>query len=115
MQPAGVAPRLQWIKAATGTSTHLIALEDVMALRAVPGYTEVVTTDAEVLIRAPLRELLPRLDPAVFVQVHRNAIVNLRAVAIARRLPDGRFAIELRNGRGTVETSRSRAALFREE
>ncbi|HET8869067.1 MAG TPA: LytTR family DNA-binding domain-containing protein [Aquabacterium sp.] len=107
--------RLQWIKAASGTSTHLIAVEDVMAFRAVPGYTEVVTADTEVLIRTPLRELLPQLDPAVFVQVHRNAIVNLRAVAIAKRLPDGRFAIELRNGRGMVETSRSRAGLFREE
>lgn len=115
IQPDGTAPRLQWIKAASGANTHLIAVEDVMAFRAVPGYTEVVTADAETLIRTPLRELLPQLDPAVFVQVHRNAIVNLRAVAVAKRLPDGRFAVELRNGRGTVETSRSRAGLFREE
>ncbi|MGE5453398.1 MAG: LytR/AlgR family response regulator transcription factor [Acidobacteriota bacterium] len=108
-------PRLQWIKAASGASTHLISVDDVMAFRAVPGYTEVVTTSTETLIRTPLRELLPQLDPAMFVQVHRNAIINLRAVAVAKRLPDGRFAIELRNGRGTVETSRSRASLFREE
>ena len=47
--------------------------------------------------------------------MHRNAIVNLGAVAMARRLPDGRFAVDLRNGRATIETSRSRAALFRED
>jgi DNA-binding LytR/AlgR family response regulator len=109
------APPLDWLKAVVGNATRLIAIEDVLALRAVPGYTQVVTADAEALVRAPLRDLLPGLDPRQFVQVHRNAIVNLRAVAIARRLPDGRYAIELRHGRGVIETSRSRAAMFRED
>ena len=108
-------PRQDWIKAVVGNATRLIRIADVMAFRAVPGYTEVVTRDADVLIRTPLRDLLPRLDPAVFVQVHRNAIVNLNAVAVARRLADGRYAIDLRDGRGAIETSRSRAALFRED
>ncbi|HEX7640385.1 MAG TPA: LytTR family DNA-binding domain-containing protein, partial [Burkholderiaceae bacterium] len=108
-------PRLEWIKAAAGLSTRLIAVDEVMAFRAVPGYTHVLTAEVEALIRTPLRDLLPQLDPATFVQVHRNAIVNLRAVAVARRLADGRYAIELRHGRGTVETSRSRAGMFRED
>jgi DNA-binding LytR/AlgR family response regulator len=109
------AERLDWIKAVVGNATRLIAVEDVLALRAVPGYTQVVTAETEALIRTPLRDLLPGLDPRRFVQVHRNAIVNLRAVAVARRLADGRYAIELRHGRGTIETSRSRAGVFREE
>ncbi len=113
-QPASSAA-LDWIRVAVGNATRLIRVSDVMAFRAVTGYTEVVTRDADALIRTPLRDLLPRLDPAIFVQVHRNAIVNLGAVAMARRLPDGRFAVDLRNGRATIETSRSRAALFRED
>lgn len=113
--PAAAEPRQDWIKAVAGNATRLIRIADVMAFRAVPGYTEVVTGEIEALIRTPLRDLLPRLDPAVFVQVHRNAIVNLNAVALARRLADGRYAIDLRDGRGAIETSRSRAALFRED
>jgi DNA-binding LytR/AlgR family response regulator len=113
--PAVAPLRQDWIKAVVGTATRLIPMADVMAFRAVTGYTEVVTPDADALIRTPLRELLPRLDPAVFVQVHRNAIVNLNAVAVARRLGDGRYAIDLRHGRGSIETSRSRASLFRED
>jgi len=113
--PEPVEPLRGWIKAVVGTSTRLIRVSDVMAFRAVPCYTEVVTGDGQALIRTPLRDLLPRLDPAVFVQVHRNAIVNLNAVAVARRLADGRYAIDLREGRGAIETSRSRAALFRED
>ncbi|MGN6528269.1 MAG: LytR/AlgR family response regulator transcription factor [Burkholderiaceae bacterium] len=109
------AERLEWIKAVIGNATRLIAIDEVLALRAVPGYTQVVTAETEALIRTPLRDLLPGLDPRRFVQVHRNAIVNLRAVAVARRLADGRYAIELRHGRGTIETSRSRAGVFREE
>jgi DNA-binding LytR/AlgR family response regulator len=115
MPPATTAPRLEWIKAGLGGSTRLIAVAQVMAFRALPGYTQVLTAEGEALIRTPLRDLLPRLDPAVFVQVHRNAIVNLRGIAQARRLADGRYAIELRGGRGTIETSRSRAGFFREE
>ncbi len=113
--PPPVEPLRDWIKATVGNATRLIRVSDVMAFRAVTGYTEVVTGDTEALIRTPLRDLLPRLDPAVFVQVHRNAIVNLNAVALARRLVDGRYAIDLRHGRGAIETSRSRAALFRED
>jgi DNA-binding LytR/AlgR family response regulator len=113
--PAAAHPRQDWIKAVVGSATRLIPMADVMAFRAVPGYTEVLTCDTEALIRTPLRDLLPRLDPALFVQVHRNAIVNLAAVAVARKLGDGRYAIDLRNGRGSIETSRSRAALFRED
>jgi DNA-binding LytR/AlgR family response regulator len=112
---AAPPPRLEWIKAVVGNATRLIAVADVLALRAVPGYTQVLTAETEALIRTPLRDLLPGLDPRSFVQVHRNAIVNLRAVAVARRLADGRYAIELRHGRGTIETSRSRAGVFRED
>lgn len=113
--PAAATPRLDWIKAVSGTTVRLIAVDDVLAFKAVPGYTQVLTAAGEALIRTPLRDLLPRLDARVFVQVHRNAIVNLRGVACARRLPDGRFSVELQHGRGTIETSRSRAALFRDE
>ena len=108
-------PRLEWIKAVNGTTVRLIAIDDVLAFKAVPGYTQVLTAAGEALIRTLLRDLLPRLDAKVFVQVHRNAIVNLRGVACARRLPDGRFSVELLHGRGLIETSRSRAALFRED
>ena len=108
-------PRLEWIKAVNGTTVRLIPIDDVLAFKAVPGYTQVLTAAGEALIRTPLRDLLPRLDAKVFVQVHRNAIVNLRGVACARRLPDGRFSVELLHGRGLIETSRSRAALFRED
>jgi DNA-binding LytR/AlgR family response regulator len=109
------SPRLEWIKAVSGTTVRLIAVDDVLAFKAVPGYTQVLTAAGEALIRTPLRDLLPRLDTRTFVQVHRNAIVNLRGVACARRLPDGRFSVELLHGRGCIETSRSRAALFRED
>ncbi len=107
--------RQEWIRAVVGQATRLIRIGEVMAFRAVPGYTEVVLADGDALIRTPLRDLLPRLDPAIFAQIHRNAIVNLTAVLVARRLPDGRYAVDLRHGRGSIETSRSHAALFREE
>lgn len=108
------ARRLEWLKVSSGATVRLVDVADVFVFRAVTGYTQVTTADAEHLIRMPLRELLDQLDPTLFVQVHRSAIVNLRAIAAARRLADGRYAIELRGGRGTLETSRARAEFFRE-
>jgi DNA-binding LytR/AlgR family response regulator len=61
-----------------------------------------------------LTKLLERLDPQVFVQVHRAAIVNLRFVAKIHRERPGRFVIELKHGLGKVEASRARAEVFRD-
>lgn len=105
---------LAWIKASVGSTVRLIKVDEVFAFKAVPGYTEVLTAQTQALIRTPLRDLLPQLDPRRFVQLHRNAIVNLDAIECAQRLADGRYAVQLKGGRGTVETSRSRAAFFRE-
>jgi DNA-binding LytR/AlgR family response regulator len=102
-----------WLRVTRGLQTRLVALDDIACLRAVPGYTQLVTREGEHLVELALKTLQQRLDPQCFVQVHRAAIVNLRFVEHIERDPSGRCVVELKHGLGRVEASRSGAELLR--
>ena len=104
---------LTWLTASAGRETRLVLVDDVAYFRASDKYTSVVTADGEALLRTPIRELLERLDPAVFKQVHRSTIVNLRAVAAVVRDETGRGTLRLRNRPETLTVSQPFMALFR--
>jgi DNA-binding LytR/AlgR family response regulator len=79
------SPHLKWIHASLGTQINVIAVEDVMLFQSDMKYTKVVTASGEFLIRLSLSELLEKLDPNQFRQIHRGAIVNVSAIhAIAK-------------------------------
>jgi DNA-binding LytR/AlgR family response regulator len=103
----------QWLRATRGTSTQLVPIADIACLRAVEGYTQVVTRDGEHLIEETLKALQQRLDPACFVQVHRSSIVNLHFIQRIVRNRPGHCVAELKHGLGHVEVSRAGAELLR--
>jgi DNA-binding LytR/AlgR family response regulator len=72
-----------------------------------------MTAEGESLLRKPIRDLLEVLDPAMFRQVHRSTIVNLRAVAGVTRDDSGKGVIRLRNRPETLTVSQPFMALFR--
>lgn len=107
------APPLAWITASRGQETRLIMVEDVVYFQSDAKYTVVMTADGEALLRTPLRELLGVLDPAMFRQVHRSTIVNMRAVASVARDETGRGRIRLKNRTETLTVSQAFMSLFR--
>ncbi|HEX3096313.1 MAG TPA: LytTR family DNA-binding domain-containing protein [Usitatibacter sp.] len=104
---------LQWITASVGKETRLILVDDVAYFKADEKYTSVATAEGEALIRKPIRELLAVLDPAVFKQVHRSTIVNMKAIAAVARDDSGRGTLRLRNRPETLTVSLPYMALFR--
>ena len=72
-----------------------------------------VTAEREHLIRPSLRELLPRLDPAAFWQVHRGTVVLARCIASARRKDSGKVTLILEQRPERLTASRLYAHLFR--
>jgi len=50
------------------------------------------------LLREPLHRLAERLDPAVFVRVHRSAIVRIDAVAEVQPLSNRDAMLRLHDG-----------------
>jgi DNA-binding LytR/AlgR family response regulator len=110
---ARAEPPLSWITASTGRETRLILLDDVVYFRADNKYTTVMTADGEALLRKPIRELLDVLDPAVFRQIHRSTIVNMKAVASIVRDDAGKGIVRLRQRPETLTVSQPFMVLFR--
>jgi len=95
--PASNAPeRLSTIRAAVGSVVRMIPVEEVVFFQAVDKYVNVVTADAEALIRVPLKELMAQLDQKRFVQINRGTVVNMECVQSAARDELGKVMLTLR-------------------
>lgn len=111
--PAGPAEPLVWVTASAGKDTRLIMVDDVAYFQADHKYTVVMTADGESLLRKPIRELLEVLDPAIFKQIHRSTIVNLKAIASIARDDTGKGTVKLKSRPETLTVSQPFMALFR--
>jgi DNA-binding LytR/AlgR family response regulator len=115
---SGTEP-LHWIRAQVGHTLRLISTDDIVFLRADSKYTLIAWRGdrgepAEALVRTPLRELAARLDPTQFVQVHRSAVVNLRAIDHVRRGDNETADIYLKGRPEVLPVSRNYLHLFRQ-
>jgi DNA-binding LytR/AlgR family response regulator len=110
--PAG--PRLDFVRAAVGNVVRMIPVAEVVYFQAADKYVSVATADSETLIRVPLRELLPQLDPARFRQINRSTVVNMACVASAVRDGMGKLQLNLRNRPEKPRVSPVYAHLFRQ-
>lgn len=87
---------LRFITASVGASVRVVPVDQVLVFEAADKYVRVLTADAELLLRTPLKELLPRLDPAEFWQVHRGTVVRASAILDAVRGDNGKLSLGLR-------------------
>ncbi len=102
---------LKWITASAGKRTHFIGVDDVLCFRSDQKYTRVICADSDYLIEEPLKQLLPRLDPQQFRQVHRSAVVQLREVLLVERDDAGGGTLKFRRHPERIRIS---AAYLRE-
>ena len=104
---------LRHIQASVGNQIHLVPVQDVLYFEAADKYVRVLTASHEYLIRTPLKDLLPQLDPSQFWQVHRGTVV--RADAIERVLRDeaGKLSLALRGRAEVLGVGRVYGGLFR--
>jgi DNA-binding LytR/AlgR family response regulator len=88
---------IRWITASIGQNTRIFPIEDVLFFRAQDKYTRVVTVNEEAYIRMPLRELIEKLDPEIYWQVHRSVIVRCDAIRLVRRDDSGHCVLIMRD------------------
>ena len=110
---------LRWIRAQAGQTLRLIAVDDIDFLRSDAKYTVVAWRNeagepAEAVIGSPLKDLVAQLDPAQFAQVHRSAVVNLRAIRHVTRGDNETATIHLKGRNDVLPVSRSYLHLFRQ-
>ena len=106
-------PRLRVLQASLGATIHLVPIAEVLYFEAADKYIKVVTATRDYLIRMPLRQLLPQLDPEEFWQVHRATVVRAEAIATALRDDSGRVGLTLRGHPARLAVSRLYAHRFK--
>lgn len=104
---------LSWLQASVGQTLQMVPVEDVLYCVSDEKYTRVQTAKQEFLIRKPIKELVEALDPAIFWQIHRSTLVNVRAIAGVLRDERGRQEVLIKGRSEKLQVSRSAAQLFR--
>jgi two-component system LytT family response regulator len=93
-QPAYVAR----LSVRTGTGTVFVDVDAVDWMDAADNYVRLHVRGREYLVRDTLASLEAQLDPALFVRVHRSAIVRIDRVAEMRTETHGDAELRLRDG-----------------
>ncbi|HEU4787349.1 MAG TPA: LytTR family DNA-binding domain-containing protein [Gemmatimonadaceae bacterium] len=70
-------------------------------------YAELYVGDRRYIVRESLQTLEERLDPRVFMRIHRSAIVRLDLIDVFLRAEGGDYEVQLKNG-VRLRVSRSR-------
>ncbi len=110
---------LAFIQASVGASIRMVPIEEVACFEAADKYVRVLTQTPqgqaghEVLIRTPLKELLPQLDTQLFWQIHRGTVVRASLVEVVTKDEAGKLWLKLRGQAQKIAVSRLYAHLFR--
>jgi DNA-binding LytR/AlgR family response regulator len=107
------AEPLRVIQASVGQQIRMVPVDEVLVFEAADKYVRVLTADSELLIRTPLKELLPQLDASLFWQVHRGTVVRASAIHSVHRDEAGKLSLELRQRAEKWPVSRLYAPRFR--
>lgn len=96
-RPEAEAPLDRILVRSVGRLTFL-KLREVDWIEADDNYVRLHAGRESHLVRETLSRLEPRLDPRLFLRIHRSAIVNIESIAEIRSLFHGDYDILLRNG-----------------
>lgn len=104
---------LRIIQASAGNTITMVPIDEVLYFEAADKYVRVVTAQREHLVRSSLKELLQRLDPQNFWQIHRGLVVHCNAIASAQRDESGKLTLTLRERTEHLVVSRLYSERFR--
>jgi DNA-binding LytR/AlgR family response regulator len=110
---AAPQPALKVLQVSVGSNIRMVPIDEVLYFEAADKYVRVLTQQHEYLIRTPLKDLLPQLDPQKFWQVHRGTVVRADAIDTVSRDEAGKTHLTLRGRKEKLAVSRLYAHLFK--
>lgn len=110
VQPDASTP-LERVFVRTGQRLVPVRLREVSRVDADGDYVALVVEGRRHLLNMTVSALLPRLDPARFVRIHRSHVVNLDHVGAIRPHDAGRYLVEMRDGTKLVASRSGTQAL----
>ncbi|MBN2414903.1 response regulator transcription factor [bacterium] len=94
--------RLRRFSVKQGDTIRLIDAAEVLYFSAEDKYTFINTADLSDIIPFTLKELEDRLDPDVFLRVHRGTIVNVNSVQTIQKWFGGKYKLLFANGKDAI-------------
>ena len=100
-----------------GNHIVVVPIEEVAYFETADKYVRVLTgicePQRELLIRTPIKDLLPQLDPQEFWQIHRSTLVRASLIEGVQRDEADRIALRIRGRLEKLAVSRLYASLFK--
>jgi DNA-binding LytR/AlgR family response regulator len=109
----GDARHLKWLTVPHGSELRVLAVSEILYLRADNKYTTVNTRSSSFLLNSSLKEMQAKLDPNVFWQIHRSLVVNVSAIDTIYRSFRGTLELKLKDRTELLPVSASHAHLFK--
>lgn len=81
-----------------GHRVRLVSADQIDWIEAMGDYAGLHVDEDVYLLREPMHRLAERLDPTVFLRVHRSIVVRLNRITELRSLPNRDGMLTLRNG-----------------
>lgn len=82
-----------------GEKFFFIDIPEIIYIESNEKYTEVYAKNDRYLIRESMRNLEEKLDPAVFIRIHRCYIININYIQEIEKWSHGEFLVTLLDGR----------------
>lgn len=95
----------------SGGITRFVVANEIDWIEGADVYVNLHVQGKEFLYRAPLREMVARLDPSRFVRIHRSAIVNIERIQQLEVISHGDFEVVLADGSRLQLSRRFRSEL----
>ncbi len=104
---------LKWLTVPQGGELRVVAVSEILYLRADNKYTTIATRNATYLLNSSLKEMQRKLDPAMFWQIHRSTVVNVGAIDTIYRSFRGSLEVKLKDRSELLPVSATHAYLFK--
>jgi two-component system LytT family response regulator len=75
-----------------------VSVSDIDYIVAAGVYAELYAGDRRYIVRESMQTLEEKLDPDVFMRIHRSAIVRLARIDVFLRGEGGDYGVQLKNG-----------------
>jgi len=108
--PPSAAPTqgyLERVAVESKGKVRVVPVSQIDYILAAGVYAELYVGDRRYIVRESLQALEERLDPKVFMRIHRSAIVRLELVDLFLKGEGGDYEVQLKNG-ARLRVSRSR-------
>ncbi len=103
---------LKWLTVPHGGELRVVAVAEILYLRADNKYTTIATQSSTFLLSSSLKDMQGKLDPAMSWQIHRGTIVNVGAIDTIFRSFRGVLEVKLKDRSELLPVSTAHAHLF---